>query len=46
MLEEKLQPAPAVCVFTSETTAWAQGGWQCCGGPAASPQAAAGKELV
>lgn len=43
MLEEKLQPAPAVYVFPSETTARAEGG---CGDPTACPQAAAGKELV
>lgn len=34
MLEEKLQPAPAVGVFPSETTARAEGGWQPCGDPA------------
>lgn len=43
MLEEKLQPAPAVCAFPSETTAGAEGGWQPCGEPAACLQAAAGK---
>lgn len=35
-----------VCVFPSETTARAEGGWQPCGDPAACPQAAARKELL
>lgn len=46
VLEEKLQPAPPVCVFPSETTARAEGGWQPCGDPTACPQAAARKELL
>lgn len=39
VLGEKLQPAPAVCISPSETTARAEGGWQPCGDPAVCPQA-------
>lgn len=46
VLEEKPQPAPAVCVFPPETPARAEGGLWPCGDLSACPLAAAGKELL